>query len=123
MYNINYYKQLIKEDNASLKLFLQACVDKKIFQPKIFCDNYYINMSLPIPIFHSSYIRHHFDQSLILIDYEDLSYAQIYDKNYLIFYNPELHNIDKTNAKHQYISLQDDFYNFLSENCGSYEKI
>lgn len=120
MYNINYYKQNINSDNTYLlNLFLQADRDKLLYQPKIFCDQYDIHIQSSIPIFHSYYIRQHFNKSLILSAYEDLSYIKSYNnENFLIIYDPLTQN---KNTNHKYMQKQDNFYTFLSESCNEYK--
>ena len=122
MYHINYYKQQINEHNTlSLKLFLQACTDKQLYQPKIFCDNINISIASNIPIFHSYYMRQHFHKCLIMTDYEDLDYIQAYhNTNFMILYNP-MFQPKQFEETYKYLSIEDSFYNFLEENCNEYK--
>lgn len=118
MYNIDYFrKQIFDHNNKSFNMFNDLVNGNYLYQPKIFCDEYIVDLIDRVPIFHSYYINNSFGESTILTDYDQLEYIQYFHrKNYIIVYNKDVHDIDQYKNMYKFICIDDSIIQFIRDN-------
>jgi hypothetical protein len=119
MLNLDYFQKQISDSNTkSFQMFKELITNNYLNQPKIFCDEYQVDLISKIPIFHSYYINHSFAKNLILTDYDQIDYIKYFHhQDYIIVYNPGIHDIDKyKDTSYKFISMEDNIIQYLKDN-------
>lgn len=98
MINLCYYRQNIKDDfspayNIYVKLYKQKLLDN----PKIYTDKVSHDLKIDIPIFHSYYLKNHFENQVVLLDIDNMQYIKDHDGKLIVIYNKIVHDVQNTN--------------------------
>lgn len=118
MYKLNYFQNHLSDSKCkSFDFFRILYSQNQLDQPIIFCDKYITDPIGNIPIFHSYFVNQHFNNSIILTDYDQIEYIKYFNNsNFLIVYNPDVHNIDQYINSYKFISINDDITTFMKDN-------
>jgi hypothetical protein len=117
MYKLNYFQKDLTDINcASFNMYKQLLSDNKISQPIIFCDRYRIDPFVNMPIFHSYFINQHFYKTSTLTDYDQILYIENFkNNNFIIVYNPDIHDISQYKNKYKFIDMNNDINLYMEQ--------
>lgn len=117
MYKLNYFqKELNNKDSVSLQMYMELLSNNQIVQPKIFCDKYYFDPLKNIPIFHSYFINQHYDNCIILTDYDQLEYIKDFSGSFLVVYDSDKQSIKNYEDKYKFIEKNTNIIQYMKEN-------
>jgi len=118
MYKLNYFqKDLTVTTCASFNMYKKLLSQDLIIQPIIFCDKYFIDPIINIPIFHSYFINQHYYKSYILTDFDQINYIKFFKNNNFIFvYNSDIQNINNYKDSYKFIDINDDIITYMKDN-------
>lgn len=117
MYKLNYFqKELNNKDSISLQMYMELLSENQIIQPKIFCDKYYFDPLKNLPVFHTYFINQHYDNCIILTDYDQLDYIKDFGGNFLVVYDSDKQSIKEYKDKYKFIEKNTNIIQYMKEN-------
>ena len=107
MPNLILFKPTILDQSSyALVTYLRLYKNDIINNPIIFSDYCAINIDSNIPIFNSYFLRQHFFNYSILLDFDDLEYLNNLQNNKcIILYNETLNDISDISDNHTTIPV------------------
>jgi hypothetical protein len=106
MSNIVLFKPLITATNFSAyRIYAELFENNIIDNPIIFCDSCEVVIDNNMCVFNAYFLRQHFLDYYILIDYEDIRFLNNFqNRKCIVIYNEDLHDI--SSLKDNYIPLK-----------------
>lgn len=105
MQNIVLFKpRLTDVVSSAYKTYIKLYEDNIINNPIIFCDSCEILINNNICVFNGYFLRQHFLDYFILVDYDDMKFLNNFqNRKCIVMYDTKIHTI--TEFKNNYIPL------------------
>jgi hypothetical protein len=106
MSNIVLFKPIISTTSSSAyRIYVELFENNIIDNPIIFCDLCEVIIDNNMCVFNAYFLRQHFLDYYILIDYEDTNFLNNFqNRKCIVIYNEDLHDI--SSLKDNYIPLK-----------------